>query len=114
MAHANGGKLPEIFNTDQGSQFTSPQWTGRLEKLGIRVSMDGKGRWMDNVFVERLWRSLKHEEVYLKSYCTVGEARTGIGRWIERYNTWRPHAELGNRTPAKAYQEERENKRTAA
>jgi putative transposase len=114
MARSNCGNLPEIFNTDQGSQFTSPQWTGRLEKLGIRVSMDGKGRWMDNVFVERLWRSLKHEEVYLKSYCTVGEARTGIGRWIERYNTWRPHAELGNRTPAKAYQEERENKRTAA
>ena len=114
MALAKSEKPPAIFNTDQGSQFTSPQWTGRLEKLGIRVSMDGKGRWMDNVFIERLWRSLKYEDVYLKGYRSVGEARSGIGQWIERYNTWRPHAELGNRTPAQAYREEREEKRHAA
>ena len=114
MAIAKSEKLPEIFNTDQGSQFTSPQWSGRLESLGIRVSMDGKGRWMDNVFIERLWRSLKYEDVYLKGYTSVGAARTGIGEWIERYNTWRPHAELGNRTPAQAYREERSEKRHAA
>lgn len=107
MAEKNGRQLPGIFNTDQGSQYTSAHWTGRLQKLGIQVSMDGKGRWMDNVFVERLWRSLKYEDVYLKAYRTIGEARAGIERWIERYNTWRPHAELGNRTPAQAYYEER-------
>jgi putative transposase len=76
--------------------------------------MDGKGRWMDNVFIERLWRSLKYEDVYLKGYTSVEAARTGIGEWIERYNTWRPHAELGNRTPAQAYREERSEKRHAA
>jgi len=99
--------LPEIFNTDQGSQFTSPEWTGRLESLGIAVSMDGKGRWMDNVFIERLWRSLKYEDIYLKGYATVGDLETGVGQWIERYNTWRPHQALGNETPAHIYQTHR-------
>ena len=99
--------LPAIFNTDQGSQFTSPEWTGRLESLGIAVSMDGKGRWMDNVFIERLWRSLKYEDIYLRGYGTVGELETGISQWIERYNTWRPHQALANETPAHAYETHR-------
>jgi len=99
--------LPEIFNTDQGSVFTSPEWTGRLEGLGIAVSMDGKGRWMDNVFIERLWRSLKYEDIYLKGYSTVGELEVGVRRWIERYNTWRPHQALGNKTPAHVYETNR-------
>lgn len=102
LAHSRG--LPEIFNTDQGSQFTSPQWTGRLEELGIAVSMDGKGRWMDNVFIERLWRSLKYEDIYLKGYSRVGELEAGVRQWIERYNTWRPHQGLGNQTPAQVYE----------
>lgn len=95
--------LPEIFNTDQGSQFTSPEWTGRLEGLGIAVSMDGKGRWMDNVFIERLWRSYKYEDLYLKEYATLAELEVGIRHWMERYNTWRPHQALGNKTPAQVY-----------
>jgi putative transposase len=99
--------LPEIFNTDQGSQFTSPEWTGRLEALAIRVSMDGKGRWMDNVFIERLWRSLKHEDIYLKGYADIGELEVGVEEWMERYNTWRPHQSLGNKTPALVYARDR-------
>jgi len=99
--------LPEIFNTDQGSQFTSPEWTGRLEGMGIAVSMDGKGRWMDNVFIERLWRSVKYEDIYLKGYAMIGELEAGIGKWIERYNTWRPHQALGNKTPAHVYETNR-------
>lgn len=99
--------LPEIFNTDQGSQFTSPEWTGRLEAMGIAVSMDGKGRWMDNVFIERLWRSVKYEDIYLRGYTTMGELEVGIGRWIEHYNTWRPHQGLGNQTPAQVYETKR-------
>ena len=105
LAQSRG--LPEIFNTDQGSQFTSPEWTGRLEGLGIAVSMDGKGRWMDNLFIERLWRSLKYEDIYLKGYSTVGELEAGVRQWIERYNTWRPHQTLGNRTPARVYEVDR-------
>jgi len=105
LAQSRG--LPEIFNTDQGSQFTSPEWTGRLESLGIAVSMDGKGRWMDNVFIERLWRSLKYEDIYLRGYATVGELETGIAQWMERYNTWRPHQALGNETPAHVYETHR-------
>ena len=105
LAQSRG--LPDIFNTDQGSQFTSPEWTGRLESLGIAVSMDGKGRWMDNVFIERLWRSLKYEDIYLRGYVTVGELETGIAHWIERYNTWRPHQALGNETPAQVYETHR-------
>jgi len=105
LAQSRG--LPEIFNTDQGSQFTSPEWTGRLESLGIAVSMDGKGRWMDNVFIERLWRSLKYEDIYLRGYATVGELKTGVTHWIERYNTWRPHQALENETPAHVYETHR-------
>jgi putative transposase len=90
---------PEIFNTDQGSQFTSAAFTGRLAAAGVRISMDGRGRWMDNVFIERLWRSLKHEDVYLKAYGDGREARAGIGEWIAFYNGSRPHQALGNRTP---------------
>jgi putative transposase len=94
---------PEIFNTDQGAQFTSAAFTGRLAAEGIRISMDGRGRWMDNVFIERLWRSLKHEEVYLKHYADGGEARTGIAAWMAFYNGQRPHQALGYRTPLTVY-----------
>src|SRR6478736_4911378 len=96
---------PEIFNTDQGSQFTSDDFTGTLKDHGITISMDGKGRCMDNVFVERLWRSLKYEEVYLKAYATVAEAKAGIGAWISFYNDERQHQSLGYRTPRQIYQE---------
>ena len=97
-ALARFGK-PEIFNTDQGSQFTSTAFTGRLEAAGIRISMDGRGRWLDNVFVERLWRSLKYEEVHLKAYADGGEARAGISAWMTFYNMRRPHQALGNQAP---------------
>jgi len=90
---------PEIFNTDQGAQFTSAAFTGRLEAAGIAISMDGRGRWLDNVFVERLWRSLKYEEVHLKAYVDGSEARAGIGAWIAFYNERRPHQALRYRTP---------------
>ncbi len=90
---------PEIFNTDQGSQFTSAAFTGTLGKAGIKISMDGRGRWMDNVFIERLWRSLKYEDVYLKGYADGREARAGIASWIGFYNSRRPHQALSNRTP---------------
>ncbi|CAO3430064.1 Mobile element protein [Azospirillum endophyticum] len=95
---------PDIFNTDQGSQFTSPRFTGLLTAAGIRVSMDGRGRWMDNVFIERLWRSMKYECVYLHAFETGSEARAGIGRWIDYYNADRPHSALGGRTPDEAYE----------
>ena len=90
---------PEIFNTDQGSRFTSAAFTGTLAAAGIRISMDGRGRWMDNVFIERPWRSLKHEDVYLKGYADGREAKAGIGAWIAFYNARRPHQALGNRAP---------------
>lgn len=90
---------PEIFNTDQGAQFTSENFTARLEADAIRVSMDGKGRALDNVFVERLWRSVKYEEVYLKDYRSVSEAVEGLGRYFDFYNRDRPHQALGYRTP---------------
>ncbi len=90
---------PMIFNTDQGSQFTSLAFTGRLEAATVRISMDGRGRWLDNVFIERLWRSLKYEEVHLKVYADGREARAGIGAWFAFYNTRRPHQALGGRTP---------------
>jgi len=90
---------PEIFNTDQGSQFTSMAFTGVLLAAGIRVSMDGRGRWMDNVFIERLWRSLKHEDIYLKGYSDGREACAGIASWLAFYNHQRPHQALQNRTP---------------
>ena len=90
---------PEIFNTDQGSQFTSAAFTGVLMAAGLRISMDGRGRWMDNVFIERLWRSLKYEDVHLKGYADGREAHAGIGSWIAFYNSRRPHQALGHRTP---------------
>jgi putative transposase len=90
---------PEMFNTDQGSQFTSAAFTDRLASADIRISMDGRGRWLDNVFIERLWRSLKYEDVYLKGYADVREARAGIASWISFYNGRRPHQALAGRTP---------------
>ena len=94
---------PEIFNTDQGSQFTSFDFTAVLRDAEIRISMDGRGRWMDNVFIERLWRSLKYECVYLNAFETGSELRTSLGRWITYYNTQRPHSGLAGKTPAEAY-----------
>ena len=91
---------PEIFNTDQGAQFTSTAFSDKLETAGVRISMDGCGRWLDNVFVERLWRSLKYEEVHLKAYANGLEARIGIGQWVRFYNERRPHQALGYKTPA--------------
>jgi putative transposase len=97
-ALANHG-TPDIFNSDQGCQFTSEGFTGVLKEHKIDISMDGKGRWIDNVFIERLWRSLKYEEVYLKAYDTVAQAQQGIGRWMSFYNTDRRHASLSRMTP---------------
>ena len=97
-ALARFGK-PDIFNTDQGSQFTAAAFTGTLAAAGVRISMDGRGRWMDNVFIERLWRSLKYEDIYLKGYADGREAKAGIASWITFYNGRRPHQALGNRTP---------------
>jgi putative transposase len=94
---------PEIFNTDQGAQFTSAEFTSVLRNARVLISMDGKGCWRDNVFVERLWRSLKYEEVYLKAYDDVAAARDGIGKWIKFYNTRRGHQALKGRTPDEAY-----------
>ncbi|BAE49445.1 Transposase and inactivated derivative [Paramagnetospirillum magneticum AMB-1] len=94
---------PEIMNTDQGSQFTSFAWIDRLKRAGTRISMDGKGRCIDNVFIERLWRSLKYECVYLHAWETGSQARAGIGPWITFYNHKRPHAAHGGRTPAVVY-----------
>jgi putative transposase len=94
---------PDIFNTDQGSQFTGTAFTGVLIHHGIAISMDGKGAWRDNVFVERLWRSIKYEEVYLRAYDSVSEARESIGRYITFYNGRRPHQSLDGATPNQAY-----------
>jgi putative transposase len=96
---------PEIFNTDQGSQFTSAAFTGALAAAGIKISMDGRGRWMDNVFIGRLWRSLKHEDVYLKGYADGCEAKAGIAAWMEFYNGRRLHQALGYRTPMAVWRE---------
>ena len=94
---------PRIFNTDQGSQFTSPRSTNVLKDAGVRISMDGRGRWMDNVFIERVWRSLKYECVYLHAFETGSELRGGLTQWIGHYNTRRPHSALAGRTPDEAY-----------
>jgi putative transposase len=94
---------PEIFNTDQGSQFTSAAFTGRLLEHAIKISMDGRGSWRDNVFVERLWRTVKYEEVYLRAYASVAEARSSIGDYLAFYNRKRPHSSLNGRTPDQAY-----------
>jgi putative transposase len=101
-ALARYGK-PDIFNTDQGSQFTGQAFTRVLASYGIAISMDGKGAWRDNVFVERLWRSVKYEEVYLRAYNTVGEARASLGRYLDFYNGRRPHSSLDGITPDQAY-----------
>jgi putative transposase len=94
---------PEIFNTDQGSQFTSAEFTALLRDNTIAISMDGKGAWRDNVFVERIWRSVKYEEVYLRAYNSVAEARASIGRYLDFYNSKRPHSRLDARTPDRTY-----------
>jgi putative transposase len=94
---------PDIFNTDQGSQFTSAAFTGLLTRAGIRISMDGRGRWMDNVFIERLWRSVKYECIYLNAFETGSEAQAGLRRWTGYYNADRPHSALGGRTPDETY-----------
>ena len=94
---------PEIFNTDQGSQFTGAAFTGVLAANGIKISMDGKGAWRDNVFVERLWRTVKYEEVYLRAYDSVSDARASLGRYLELYNSRRPHSSLDDQTPDQAY-----------
>jgi len=95
--------VPEIVNTDQGSQFTSQAFTGLLKEHGIRISMDGKGAWRDNVFIERLWRSVKYEEVYLHAYDTVSDSRAGIGKYFNLYNRRRPHSSLKRKTPDQVY-----------
>jgi putative transposase len=97
------GLAPGIFNTDQGSQFTSQAWLEGLEQAGVRISMDGKGRWMDNVFIERLWRSVKHEGVYLWAYDNLHDLERALARWFEAYNRWKPHKSLGYQTPWQAY-----------
>jgi putative transposase len=101
-ALARHGK-PAIFNTDQGSQFTSSAFTGVLQAASVAISMDGRGAWRDNVFVERLWRTIKYEEIYLHAYDTVSDARSGIRRYIDFYNTRRPHSSLDRQTPNEAY-----------
>ena len=95
---------PDIFNTDQGVQFTSADFLAELEAGGVRISMDGKGRYLDNIFIERLWRSLKYEEVFIKAYGSVAEARRGIGGWLAFYNDERPHQALGYRTPREVFE----------
>ena len=96
-------RAPEIFNTDQGSQFTSEAFTGLLKNNGIAISMDGRGSWRDNVFIERLWKSVKYEEACLRAYETVSDARTSIGRHFGFYNAQRPHSSLGGMTPDEFY-----------
>lgn len=97
--------IPEIMNTDQGCQFTSEEWLGRLQFCGVIVSMDGKGRWLDNVMIERFWRSIKYEDIYLKSYETARELERGIQGYITRYNQHRPHDSLADATPEEIYTE---------
>ncbi|MFH1638827.1 MAG: integrase core domain-containing protein, partial [Chloroflexota bacterium] len=94
---------PDIFNTDQGAQFTSEAFTGLLEQHGVRISMDGKGSYNDNLFIERLWRTVKYEEVYLKAYQDGRDARISLGNYFRFYNTERPHQSHGYRTPAEVY-----------
>jgi putative transposase len=95
--------MPEIFNTDQGSQFTAEDFTNVLLTAGVRVSMDGKDRWIDNVFIERLWRSVKYDDVYLHAYATLREVKAGLARYFDFYNSLRPHQSLGDRTPDEVY-----------
>ena len=106
LQEALGKGTPEVFNTDQGSQFTSEGFTGLLAQHGVRISMDGKGRYLDNIFVERLWRTVKYEEVYLKAYTDGRQAKTGLDAYFHFYNNQRPHQALGYRTPAEVFNEE--------
>lgn len=103
LREALGKGRPDIFNTDQGAQFTSEAFTGLLEQSGVRISMDGKGSYRDNIFIERLWRTVKYEEVYLTAYQDGREAKTGLGRYFEFYNADRPHQALGYRTPDQVF-----------
>jgi putative transposase len=105
LERALGAGAPEIFNTDQGSQFTSADFTGRLQAAGIAISMDGRGRALDNVFVERLWRTVKYEEVYLRDYADLADAVSQLGRYFRFYNRERLHQALGYRTPQQVYRE---------
>jgi putative transposase len=107
LEEALSGGQPEVFNTDQGVQFTAQAWTGRLESAGVAVSMDGRGRCLDNVFVERLWRTVKYEDIYLRGYETVPQLQQGLGRYFPYYNQERLHQSLDYRTPAVVYQEGR-------
>ncbi|WP_390877855.1 IS3 family transposase [Tautonia rosea] len=107
LEEALGAGTPEVFNTDQGVQFTAAAFTGRLEEAGVAVSMDGRGRALDNVFVERLWRSVKYEDIYIRGYEAVPELHRGLGRYFAFYNDERPHQSLGYRTPAAVYREVR-------
>src|SRR6266567_3885175 len=107
LEEALGRGRPEVFNTDQGVQFTAQAWTGRLESAGVAVSMDGRGRCLDNVFVERLWRTVKYEDIYLWRYEAVSELQQGLGRYFPYYNEERLHQALGYRTPAQVYREGR-------
>jgi putative transposase len=107
LAEALSRGQPEVFNTDQGVQFTAQAWTSRLESAGVVVSMDGRGRCLDNVFVERLWRSVKYEDIYLRGYETVPQLQQGLGRYFPYYNQQRLHQSLDYRTPAEVYQPER-------
>jgi putative transposase len=104
LEEALGRGRPEVFNTDQGVQFTAAAWTGRLESAGVAVSMDGRGRCLDNVFVERLWRTVKYEDIYLRRYETVPELTQGLGKYFPFYNEERPHQALDYRTPAEVYE----------
>jgi putative transposase len=106
--------LPEIFNTDQGCQFTSQEFTGLLNHHGIQISMDGKGCWRDNVFVERLWKSIKYEQVYLHAYEIVSAAQCGLVRYLTFYNQTRPHRRLDGQTPDGVYCDNLPTRRTAA
>ena len=110
LEEALRGGRPEIFNTDQGVQFTAAAFTGRLESAGVAVSMDGRGRALDNVFVERLWRSVKHEDIYIQGYDTVPGLHRGLARYFAFYNDERPHQSLGYRTPAAVYRATEVNK----
>ena len=102
---------PEVFNTDQGVQFTSASFTGRLESAGAKVSMDGKGRCLDNVFVERLWRTVKYEEIYLRHHETVPALQTGLAKYFDFYNRERRHQSLAERTPGEVYEEGRSRRK---
>jgi putative transposase len=112
LEEALAGRRPEIFNTDQGVQFTSRMFTGRLEAAGVSISMDGKGRALDNVFIERLWWSLKYENIYLQCYETAHDLRIGLRKYFDFYCCQRPHQALGNRTPQEAYRQDREKHKT--